>query len=173
MRVKEQHSDIVMKVMFIGTEDGFADSFMLSPEKQKQSHQVPSLIQVTCWIWFFCVQPLPTVSAQPSFGRSRWCASDFRAEAAKEVCSPSVTVRFGDALVVQHQLSSRHHKSGQDCPGPYHKSFRHAKFFTADLVCTGNRDSCLKHSDAILAGRLVNKRVQLLCLDDFAHIYIY
>jgi hypothetical protein len=42
-----------MKVMFVGTEDGFADSFMLSPEK-KQSHQVPSLIQVTCWIWFKC-----------------------------------------------------------------------------------------------------------------------
>lgn len=79
-------------------------------------------------------------------------------------------MRFGDALVV-HQLSSRH-KSGQDCPGPCHKSFRHAKFFTADLVCTGNRDSCLKHRDAIL-GRLVSKRVQLLCLDDFAHIYIY
>ena len=71
------------------------------------------------------------------------------------MCSPSVPVRFGDALVVQHQLSSRH-KSGQDCPGPCHKSFRHATFFTADLVCTGNRDSCLKHIDAILAGRLVN-----------------
>ena len=37
MRVKEQHSDIVMKVMFVGTEDGFADSFMLSPGKKESS----------------------------------------------------------------------------------------------------------------------------------------
>ena len=43
-----------MIVMSVGTEDGFADSFIPSPEKKKQSHQGTSLIQVMRWIWFKC-----------------------------------------------------------------------------------------------------------------------